>query len=276
MNGLIDTHTHLYVKQLAPDLAQVLARARTVCQAVLLPDIDQETRPALIQLAAANPGWAYAMAGLHPCSVTPETAEAEWRTLEQALSLDDARYVAIGETGTDKYWPEARAQWPLQLESLRLHLAWALRHRLPIVLHSRDSIDDTLDLVEQAQDGTLTGVLHCFTGTPDQARRATQAGLHLGVGGVLTYPKAQLAPSLQAVEPRWLVLETDAPYLAPVPHRGKRNESSYLTYINQALALALGMTPEATAALTSENALRLFPRVAATQTGPSGLLPSGS
>lgn len=267
MAGLIDTHTHLYVAQLAADLPEVLARAREVCRAVLLPDIDQETRSALISLAAAHPGWAYAMVGLHPCSVTPDTAEAEWSTIAQALALDPSRYVAIGETGTDLYWPEARAQWPLQQESLRLHLQWARQYALPIVLHSRDSIDQTLDLVEQAQDGTLTGVMHCFTGTPDQARRATQAGLHLGVGGVLTYPKANLGPSLQAVDPAWLVLETDAPYLAPVPHRGKRNESSYLTYINSALAHALGTSPEATAALTTTNALKLFPRLGTIQTG---------
>jgi TatD DNase family protein len=170
--------------------------------------------------------------------------------------LQRRAWVAIGETGIDLYWDKTTLAW--QQEALRVQLAWAKEYQIPIVLHTRDAFAETAALVAEAQDGTLKGVFHCFSGTRAEAERAIELGFYLGIGGVATFKNGGLDAVLQYVDPSRLVLETDCPYLAPVPHRGKRNEPSYLPLVARRVGELLGKMEEEVAALTTENAARLF------------------
>lgn len=250
----IDTHAHLYHRQFDADRTEVMARAQAALQAVLLPNIDAESLPRMFELAAAYPGFAWPMVGLHPCH-----AGEDWAQVLAAMRphLDRPGVVAVGETGIDLYWDKTTL--PQQQQALREQLQWARETGLPIVLHVRDSYDETMALVEEYQDGRLRGEIHCFTGTADQARRAVAANLHLGLGGVLTYKTSDaLREAARAVPLNRLLLETDCPYLPPVPHRGKRNESAYIPLVVQVLADVLEMPLEQVSRATSENAVRLF------------------
>ena len=256
---LIDTHAHLYVSAFAADRAAMVARALAVCSHIVLPNIDRASLPELLALAAAHPGRLLPAAGLHPCHVVvepPDSLEALLAALEAELAT--GRYCAVGETGLDLYWD--RASLPLQIESLRRHIGWALSHDLPIILHSRSAHDETLAQVRWGcAQGPLRGVFHCFTGSAEQALAATELGFYLGIGGVLTYPKQDALHAALLAAPRdRILLETDAPYLPPVPHRGQRNESAHISLVAQRLATLWGTTPEDVAALTSANARRLF------------------
>ncbi len=255
--ALIDTHAHLYVSAFEPDRALMVERALAVCSHVLLPNIDRATLEPLNALAQLHTGRLLPMAGLHPCHVEPGTAsDADLDHFEAELAT--GRYCAVGETGLDAHWDPATL--PQQQRALRRHIAWAQRFDLPLVLHSRSAFALTLAEVHTGlEQGPLRGVFHCFTGTADEAQAAVAAGFYLGIGGVLTYPKQDaLLQALQQVPRDFIVLETDAPYLPPVPHRGRRNESAYIQHVAERLAQLWGTTPEAVADLTSANARRLF------------------
>ena len=193
------------------------------------------------------------MMGLHPCSV-----KDNWKD-DLALirqELESGQYVAIGETGLDAYWDKTTL--PQQEEALRVQIDWAVEFGLPLILHTRDTMDRTIDLVSQAHRPGLTGIFHCFNGTADQARRVIELGFYLGIGGVYTFRNARMAEHLADISMDHLVLETDAPYLAPAPYRGKRNEPAYLTAIVDKLAMDRGLPADEIIRVTNRNAGIVF------------------
>lgn len=251
---IIDTHTHLYSNSFLSDIDAVIARAEAEgVGRFYLPAIDSETHQAMLDLAARYPGKCIAMMGLHPVSVKEDYREelniiAGW--------LEKKKFAAVGEIGLDYYWD--RSFDKQQVEAFHQQIEWALHYQLPIVIHSRESMDDCIRIVKEHQKGALGGIFHCFTGTEEQARQIIEAGFYLGIGGVLTYKKTTLPEVLKNIPLEHLVLETDAPYLPPVPFRGKRNESSYLKYVVEKLAEVKGMSKEEVAKITTANAQKIF------------------
>ncbi len=250
---LTDTHCHLYLDQFDNDLDDVLNRAveAGVCN-IFLPAIDWESIGQMRKLQHPRISF-YKMAGIHPCSV------------EENLPLDSDKlydlcnrneYVAVGETGLDYYW--SKDYIPEQKMSLRQHCRIAKSTRKPIVLHNRESTSDLLNMIEEEQDGNLTGVWHCFTGTVDEGKRAIDLGLYLGAGGVTTFKNAGVDRVIRDMPLNKIILETDAPYLTPAPHRGKRNEPSYIRYTATKLAKLFNLSFEEIAQSTTRNAATLF------------------
>lgn len=251
----IDTHAHLYHKQFDGDREEMLARATDAgVNRLFLPNIDHESVDAMHALCDAHPDLCFPMMGLHPCSVGLDPSK-DLAEVERLLST--GRYHAVGEIGIDLYWDKTfLAQ---QQQAFRQQVRWARELALPIVIHCRDSFNEVFSIVEDENDSSLRGVFHCFTGTADQARMIIElGGFKLGIGGVITYPKSGLAQTMALVGAEHCVLETDAPYLAPVPHRGKRNESSYIPLVAQALATATERSLDQIARLTTANAEQLF------------------
>ncbi len=251
---LIDTHAHLYLSEFTDGIVEVMARAKEKeISPVLLPAIDSSTHTAMLELEAAFPEDCISMMGLHPCSVKADYLE-ELRAVEDWLSK--RKFVAIGEIGLDFYWDISFKEQ--QYETFNRQVEWALHYNLPIAIHSRNATDECIRVVRQHQKGALKGVFHCFSGSLEQAREIIDEGFYLGIGGVLTYKNAGLDKVIKEIDPRHIVLETDAPYLTPVPFRGKRNESSYLTYILQKLADGWETNVESIAGITTRNAEKLF------------------
>lgn len=250
---LSDTHCHLYLEQFSGDLPQVLDRAAEAgVRHIWLPAIDPGSIRQMERLSHPRIRF-YRMAGLHPCSVA-DLGPVREPELEELAAREEI--VAIGETGLDYYW--SREKIAEQKENLRIHCRVARQTRKPVVLHNRDSTSDLLDLVESEQDGRLAGVWHCFTGSIDEAQRALDLGLFLGIGGVLTFRNGGIDRFVAQLPDDRLLLETDAPYLAPTPKRGKRNEPAYLVHTARRLA-ALKERPLAEIArMTTRNAFRLF------------------
>ncbi|HWK59111.1 MAG TPA: TatD family hydrolase [Parapedobacter sp.] len=251
---LTDTHTHLYYLYGTPELASQMQRCfDNGVKYCLLPNVNSESIPKVLGTIAAYPNNCFAMMGLHPCDVKANYRQ-ELLPIEQAISKN--KIYGIGEIGIDLHWDKTTL--PLQQEAFRIQTGWAKEARLPVSIHCRNAFDELFELLEEVQDGRLTGVLHCFTGNTEQAKRAIDLGLHLGIGGVVTYKNAGLDKVVTELDLRHLVLETDAPYLAPVPHRGKKNESSYLLDIAQKIADLHGIAVETVATTTTENAKRIF------------------
>jgi len=223
-----------------------------------MPAIDSETHERVIQTAVHYPGTCLPMMGLHPCSVKADYQKELGIAKEYLFHPDKkgVKYCAVGECGLDYYWDKTFIAE--QKIAFQEQIRWGLELDLPVVIHSRESTDDCIDIIEKFQDGKLRGVFHCFSGTREQAKRITAAGFHLGIGGVITYKKSDLADVVQDIELEWLLVETDAPYLSPVPYRGKRNEPSYIIHTLQKLAESRGMSGEEMALITTNNALKLF------------------
>lgn len=252
----VDTHTHLYHPQFEADREAMLQRAVDAgVRRLYLPNIDHDSIAAMHALCDAHPELCFPMMGLHPCSVGEDPS----RELEEVdRLLDTGRYHAVGEIGIDLYWD--RTWLVQQQEAFRRQVRRARELRLPVVIHCRQSFAETIAIVEEEKDEHLRGIFHCFTGSADEARRILALdGFLLGIGGVITYPKSGLAQTLAEIGPERCVLETDAPYLAPVPHRGKRNESAYIPLVAQALAQATGRSVDEIARITTANAEQLFP-----------------
>jgi len=250
---LTDTHCHLYLEQFEEDLNEVMDRSvKAGVRHIFLPAIDWKSIDAMDRLSHPEITF-YKMAGIHPCSV-----EEVWPIDEEKLFSYCSRdeFVAVGETGLDYYWSTDFVKQ--QQESLRMHCDLAKQTGKPIVLHNRDSTKDLLDIIEEEQDGTMSGVWHCFTGTEEEGRRALDLGLHLGVGGVSTFKNAGVDKVLAKMPLEKLILETDAPYLTPAPHRGKRNEPSYIKLIAENLALLKNTDLEEIAGVTTLTAKKLF------------------
>ncbi len=251
---LIDTHTHLYVDDFKEDIDEVIKRANAEgVEKFYLPAIDSSETSAMLELEKKYPEKVFAMAGLHPCSVK-ENFKDELENVEELL--EEREFAAIGETGLDFYWDTTFSRQ--QYESLHIHAQWAVQYKKPLVLHTRNAMQETIDVVKEYKGKGLFGVFHCFSGTLENAKDIIDNGFVLGVGGVLTFKNSGLAEVIKDIDLQYLVLETDAPYLAPAPFRGKRNESSYLKYIVEKLAEIKNITAEDAAQQTSKNAEFLF------------------
>ena len=253
---LIDTHCHLYAKAFANDIDEVIQRAeKEGVGRFYLPSIDSESTEALLALEARYPGRCIGMIGLHPTSVK-EDYLSELKLVEDWLGRRP--WVAVGEIGLDFYWDRTFEQQ--QYTAFHRQVEWALHYDIPIVIHSRDSMTESIGVVGEHQRGRLRGIFHCFGGDAAAARSIVDLGFYLGIGGVLTYKNSGLPAVLRDIPLESLVLETDAPYLSPVPFRGKRNESSYLKYVVAALAEVKAVSPEEVARVTTENAQKIFGR----------------
>jgi TatD DNase family protein len=251
---LIDTHCHLYSKEMVDDREELMQRAANAgVEQFYLPAIDSETTNAMLLLEAQYPGRCVAMMGLHPCSVK-ENYKAELALVEGWLSK--RKFAAVGEIGLDFYWDKTFTVQ--QYEAFRTQCEWALQYKLPIVIHTRNAMQESIDVVKAYVPKGLRGIFHCFGGTYEEAMQIIDAGFFLGIGGVLTYKKSGLAEVLSKIDLKHLVLETDAPYLTPVPFRGKRNESSYLSFILEKLAEIKQVSIEEAAAITTRNAELVF------------------
>lgn len=251
---LIDTHTHLYASEFNEDLQEIMQRAEDASvEKFYLPAIDSTTHDAMLQMEKDFPGKCIAMMGLHPCSVK-ENFEDELVIIKQWLDSRD--FVAIGEIGLDFYWDKTFV--PQQIKAFGMQMQWALDKKIPIAIHARDSLEECIEMVQPFADKGLQGIFHCFGGTELQAKAIVAMGFYLGIGGVFTFKKANMPEVLKNISLENIVLETDAPYLAPVPFRGKRNESSYLQYIAQALANAKNISVPELASVTTANANRIF------------------
>jgi TatD DNase family protein len=253
---LIDTHCHLYNKEFDRDREEMIQRAeKEGVEQFYLPMVDSGSRDALLTLEAAYPGRCFAMTGLHPCSVK-ENYASELRLVEEDLARRG--WAAVGEIGLDFYWD--RTFESCQYEAFHMQIEWALQYRLPIVIHSRDSMKESIGVVRAHRHEGVRGVFHCFGGGLDDARAIVDLGFYLGIGGVLTYKNSGLPSVLSEIPLEHIVLETDAPYLAPAPYRGKRNEPAYLRYVVEKLADVKGVSIEDVAAATTANAEKLFGR----------------
>ncbi|MEO8764307.1 MAG: TatD family hydrolase [Ginsengibacter sp.] len=251
---LVDTHTHLYLKEFSEDIDEVMRRA--VAEGVekfYLPAIDSLQAPALLDLEKRFPGRCMAMAGLHPCSVKDNYQDELDKV---ATMLGERKFAAIGEAGLDFYWDTSFRKE--QYESLHIQAEWAMQYNLPLVLHTRNAMQETIDAVKVYAGKGLTGIFHCFSGTLQNAKDIIQLGFYLGIGGVITYKNSGLAEVIKEVSLERIVLETDAPYLTPVPYRGKRNESSYIKYVVQKIAETKNIPVEEVADTTSKNAEKIF------------------
>jgi TatD DNase family protein len=258
---IIDSHTHIYLPEFAEDRKEMIQRALDAgVKKMYMPNIDSESIDLLTRLEEDYEGICLPMMGLHPCSVQ-ENYKKELAIIEKRLS--QGNYFAVGEIGLDYYWDKTHID--SQKESFRLQIKWAKELNSPIVIHSRDSTQDCIELVKEAKDERLNGIFHCFGGSVEEANQIIELGFYLGIGGVLTYKKSGLDESLKEIDLKHLVLETDAPYLTPVPFRGKRNEPAYLTYIVQRLSEIKEVSVDEVCRITTENAERVFNSVRSEQ-----------
>lgn len=253
-NEVLDTHTHVYLPEFEEDRHAMLSRALEAgVRRILLPAIDSETHKALFDLEKQFPETCVAMMGLHPCSVK-ENFEDELKIARNYL--ENRKFIGIGEIGLDFYWDLTFLSQ--QYEALRRQLAWALEFDLPFSLHSRNAIDECIKVTAEHQNGQLKGVFHCFSGDLGQAKKVIDLGFYLGIGGVVTFKNGGLDTVLPHIGLEHIVLETDAPYLAPVPFRGKRNEPGYLKYIVEKIAALLGLDEAEVRKKTTENVRKIF------------------
>ena len=251
---IIDTHCHIYLEEFDEDRPVMIKNAQNEgVSRFFMPAIDSATHEKMFIVESLHPGECSAMMGLHPCSVK-ENFEKELAIAENYLT--NRSFIAIGEVGLDFYWDKTFIQE--QNKAFQLQIEWALNSQLPLVIHSRNSIDECINLVKQNQNGNLKGVFHCFSGTINQAREIIELGFYLGIGGVVTFKNSGLDKVVNELELKHIVLETDSPYLAPVPFRGKRNECSYLKYVVKKLAEIKNVSEEAIANVTTKNAKDLF------------------
>lgn len=250
----IDTHSHIYLDEFLDDREKMLERAREAgVSRILLPAVDTETHLGLLQLEESYPTLCASMMGLHPCSVK-SNYEEELRVVKDELSR--RKFIGVGEIGLDFYWDLTFQDH--QYQAFHEQLELALHYDLPVSIHSRNATAECIKVVREHQNGSLKGAFHCFSGTVEEAREIIDLGFYLGIGGVLTFKNGGLDPVIKELDLDHIILETDAPYLAPVPFRGKRNEPSYLKYIAQRMADIKETGIESIAEMTTKNAEKLF------------------
>lgn len=251
---LIDTHSHIYSEDFNDDIEEVLQNAyNNDVRKIVLPNIDSGTIKRLLDLSNAYPHVCYPLMGLHPTSVSHDYKE-ELSLVE--YWLEKQKFYGIGEIGIDLYWD--RTYIEEQKDAFRHQIKLAKSKNLPIVIHVRESFNEVYEIVNDEQDGSLKGIFHCFSGDETEAKKITDLGFLLGIGGVVTYKNSNLGQVLKNIELNKLVLETDAPYLAPNPKRGQRNESSYLVYVVQKLSEIYEIPIRKIAEITTENSRKLF------------------
>jgi TatD DNase family protein len=253
--NLIDTHCHLYLQDFKVDLNAIIQRASSNgVRQIFLPAIDSETHDSLITLAESATNISILpMMGLHPCSVK-ENFEEELKIVEAHLN-SGRKFYGIGETGLDYYWDVSFKEQ--QIISFERQIGWSIDRSLPVIIHSRQSTGDCIASVAKFK-GKAKGIFHCFGGTLEEARQIIELGFYLGIGGVVTYKNSGLKEILQQLSLEHIVLETDAPYLTPVPHRGKRNEPEYIKLVCASLAVVFGKSAQEVSEITSRNAMRVF------------------
>jgi TatD DNase family protein len=250
----IDTHAHLYADQFKADQDAMIARAlEAQVERLYLPNIDHTSIDGMLALEEKYPHNCFATMGLHPCSVGKDF-EKELYVVETWLAKRS--FKAIGEMGTDLHWD--KTYFEQQKEAFIIQANWAKKYNLPLIIHCRKSTYETIALLKEVQDGTLRGIFHCFGGSWEEAQEIIKLGFLMGIGGVVTYKNSGLQNVLPKIDMQHLVLETDAPYLTPEPHRGKRNESSYIPIIAQRLADIKQIPLVEVMQKTTENALQLF------------------
>ena len=250
----IDTHTHLYLDQFKENIDEVLARCdESGVNKICLPAIDKNSFPSMMALAEKRPESIFPMIGLHPCSVK-ENYQEELDFIQSQLNTPE-RFVAVGEIGIDLYWDTTFQEQ--QISAFKKQIEWAKELDKPIVIHARNSFREIFEVLEDVNDEKLLGVLHCFTGGKKHAKKAIELGFKLGIGGVITFDQG-LPNVIKTVDLEHLVLETDSPFLAPIPHKGETNESSYIPFIAQKVAEIKEVSLEEVAAITTENAQKLF------------------
>lgn len=250
----IDTHAHIYDEKFKDDIGDVLERCHEKgVEKIYMPNIDHTSIDGMMELESRYTGCCFSMMGLHPTSVKKDFEKELYRVEEW---LSKRSFAAVGEIGLDYYWDRSFAGQ--QQEAFRIQIEWAKRYQLPIVIHTRDSFEDSIRVVEELHDERLRGVFHCFTGNVADAMRIREVGFYVGLGGVSTFKNAKMEEVIPEIALEQIVLETDSPYLAPVPHRGKRNEPSYIPIIAHKIAEYRKTDVETIAEKTTSNALSLF------------------
>jgi TatD DNase family protein len=250
----IDTHTHIYLPEFDSDRDEVIERAiMGGTEKLLMPNIDISSIGPMLAAEARFPGICIPMMGLHPTSVKEDYSE-QLDSMEQLWQ--SRRFIAVGEIGIDLYWDKTFITG--QKDAFRRQLAFAREKDVPVVIHSRESFPEVFDILHEFRGTGLKGVMHAFTGSREDAAEAVKMGLMLGIGGIVTFKNSGLDQVLLSVSPDQLILETDSPYLAPVPHRGKRNESSYLPLVNKKLSELYNLSESEISAILFENSIRLF------------------
>lgn len=251
---LVDSHAHIYTKEFREDISEVIERAKEVgVERIYMPNIDHESIDDMLELADKYPGYCIPMMGLHPCSVD---REFEKQLYEVEAHLNKGGFCAVGEMGTDLYWD--KTYFDQQKEAFSIQCELALKHQLPIVIHCRESISETIELVKPFANKGLTGVFHCFTGNVQQAEEVVTMGFKLGLGGVATFKNGGMEPVIKKVALEHILLETDSPYLAPVPNRGKRNEPAYVKLVCEKIAAIRAKEVEEIGEITTRNSKTLF------------------
>ncbi|ARN78781.1 hydrolase TatD [Nonlabens spongiae] len=251
---LTDTHTHLYSEAFDDDQKEMMQRAIDAgVDRFFVPAIDSTYTSSMLQLKKDFPSKVHLMAGLHPTHVK-ENFKKELAHVKSLL--EKKSMVAVGEIGVDLYWEQK--YFSQQLEAFETQIYWSLEHNLPIVIHCRDAFDEVFEVLENFRGKSVSGIFHCFTGTLEHAKLAVNLNLKLGIGGVVTFKNGKIDQFLDQINIENIVLETDAPYLAPVPYRGKRNESSYLLKIAEKVAQIYSMSLEEVAQITTDNSRNIF------------------
>jgi len=252
---ITDTHTHLYSKQFAEDRAQMIERAFNAgVKRFFIPAIDSTYAEVMYDLEKQYPDNVFLMMGLHPTHVKAETMEAELAFVER--EFERRKFYAVGEIGIDLYWDKSTLG--IQQQAFKRQIQLAKKYKLPINIHGRDAFDEIFEVLESERSHDLFGIFHCFTGTKAHAEKAISLGMKLGIGGVVTFKNGGLDQFLHEIDLKHIVLETDSPYLAPVPYRGKRNESSYLTHVIAKLSEIYGLPEAEIGRVTTENSKAVF------------------
>ncbi len=251
---ITDTHTHLYSESFDEDRNEMIERALKVnVKRFFIPAIDSSYYTRMLDLEASYPENTFLMMGLHPTSVKENVTEELHFVAEK---LKERSFYAIGEIGIDLYWDRTFLQQ--QQDAFKTQIQWAKKYQLPIVIHCREAFDEIFEILEEEKGKDLHGILHCFTSTHQQALQAISYGMALGIGGVVTFKNGKIDQFLHEIPLEHIVLETDAPYLAPTPYRGKRNESSYITNVLEKMATIYQKTPEEIAEITTKNSMKIF------------------
>lgn len=253
---MIDTHSHIYSEEFDTDRTQIIQNAiQAGVTKIILPAIDSESFESLSNLVKSHPNYCYPAIGLHPTSVK-ENFRDELKLVRR--ELEKGGYIAVGEIGTDLYWDKTFLLQ--QQEALRIQLKWAIEFDLPVIIHLRDSFRETLEIFYEFPKNTIKGIFHSFTGSVEEGKEILELGeqIYLGINGIVTFKNSGLAQTLVELPKERIVLETDAPYLTPTPHRGKRNEPSYLELISRKIAEVYGLNTRELDEITTENTLKLF------------------
>jgi len=251
---LTDTHTHLYSEAFDEDRKQMMKRAIDAgIKRFFIPAIDSGYTEEMYELEKSYPDHVFLMMGLHPTSVK-QNYEEELAHVEQQFK--ERTFYAVGEIGVDLHWDTSTLG--IQQDAFKRQIQLAKKYKLPIVIHCREAFDEVFEVLESEKGADLFGIFHCFTGTKEQAEKAISYNMKLGIGGVVTFKNGKIDKFLNEIELKHIVLETDSPYLSPTPHRGKRNESSYLSLIAKKVAEIYAISEEEVAAITTQNSKEIF------------------